>query len=93
MLVSAILSTTNASCLRHIPLSLDNGLPSAVFKFGSTDENKIPFLCHIDSCAAMNTANPLLHTWIITTYPEIVHSCEHHDDVKPFEPISLDCAI
>ena len=54
---------------------------------------KFFFSCHIDSCAAMNTANPLLRMWIITTYPEIVHRYEHYVDVKPFQPILLDCAI
>ena len=93
MLVGTILSTANASPLRHMPLSSDNGLPSAVFRFGSTDKNEIPISCHIDSSAAMNIANLLIHMWIITISPEIVHIYEHHSDVNPFQPILLYCAI
>ena len=41
----------------------------------------------------MNTANELLHMWIMTTYPEIVLKYERYDDVVAFQPITLDCAI
>ena len=74
-------------------LNLDNTLPSTVFRFASTDENEIQFSFHIDSCAAMNTANYLLNMWIIITYPEIVHSYEHCADVSLLQPIPLDCII
>ena len=76
-----------------MPLSLDNGLPAAVLQFGTNDMDSIEFSCHFDSCAAMNTANLLLHQWIMTTYPHIVHSYEQFDDNVPFQPIELDCAI
>ena len=76
-----------------MPLSLDNGLPAAILQFGTTDDNEIEFACHFDSCAAMNTANLLLHQWIITSFPQIVHKYEHFNDELPFQPIELDCAI
>lgn len=76
-----------------MPLSVDNGLPSTVLRFGSSDENEISFAVHCDSCAAMNTANELLHVWIMTTYLEIVQKYERYDDVAAFQPIILDCAI
>ena len=62
-------------------------------RFGSSDENEIDFAVNCDSCAVMNVANELLHMWIMTTYPEIVHKYERYDDVVAFQPITLDCAI
>ena len=41
----------------------------------------------------MNTANLILHQWIMTTYPAIVANYEQFDDVNPFKPIELDCAV
>ena len=76
-----------------MPLSLDNDLPAAVFSFGTSIDNEVEFSCHMDSCAAMNTANLLLHQWIMTTYPDIVDSYEHFNDDNPFQPIELDCAV
>ena len=76
-----------------MPLSLDNDLPSTVLRFGSSDDNEISFSCHLDSCAAMNTGNTLLHMWIMTNYPDIVDSYEQFDDSDAFLPITLDCAI
>ena len=93
VLSGTILNTTTTSDLRPMPLSLDNSLPAAIFRFGTSAENEIPFPCHLDSCAAMNTGNLTLHQWIMTTYPEIVHSYEQFDDAKPFAPISLACAV
>ena len=88
-----VLNITPASGLRAMPLSLDNGLPAAVLQFGTDEDNDVEFSCHFDSCAAMNTANLLLHQWIITSYPHIVDSYEQYNDNLPFQPIELDCAI
>ena len=52
-----------------------------------------PFLCHLDSCAGMNTGSLLLHQWIITTFPQIVKSYQQFDDLHGFEPLILDCAV
>ena len=79
--------------LRHMPLDLDNGLPAIELRFGSNANNETCFLCHVDSCAAMNTGNETVHKWIMTTYPEIVCSFEQFDDENPFEPLSLACAV
>ena len=88
-----MLNTSGSREVRPMPLSLDNNLPAAVFRFGSTDTNEIPFSCHIDTCAAMNTGNLRLHQWIMTEYPEIVESYEEYTDANPFNPIALDCAV
>ena len=79
--------------LRHMPLDLDNGLPAIEIRFGLTSTTETCFACHVDSCAAMNTGNLLLHEWIMTTYPEIVCSYEQFDDENPFEPLRLACAV
>ena len=76
-----------------MPLSLDNALPAALFRFGNSSDDEIPFPCHLDSCAAINTGSLILHQWIISQYPEIVASYEQFDDSNPFIPISLDCVI
>ena len=70
-----------------MPLSLDDVLPAAIIRFGSSDDNKVSFSYHLDNRAAMNTANSLLHMWIMITYPEIVLSYERFDDDQSFEPI------
>ena len=67
-------------------VSLDNALPAAVIRFGSLDDTEVVFLCHLDSYAAINTANSLLHMWSMTTYPDIVLSYERFDDDQPFKP-------
>ena len=41
----------------------------------------------------MSTGNLTFHRWIITTYPELVHSYEEFDDAHPFEAIKLVGAI
>ena len=76
-----------------MPLSLDNGLPSVTLRFGTSDNDEILFSCHLDTCAAMNTGNMLLHMWLMTKFPQIVVSFERCNDPTPFQPISLDCAI
>ena len=76
-----------------MPLDLDNGLPAIEVRFGSNSNDETCFLCHVDSCAAMNTGNLLMHEWIMTTNPGIVCSYEKFDDENPFEPLSLACAV
>lgn len=78
---------------RQMALSLDNNLPSTVLRFGSNDENEVAFSVHYDRYASMNTANELLHIWIITLYPEIVVSYELYDDANSFHTITLDCDV
>ena len=41
----------------------------------------------------MNTCSLILHQWIISDHPNIVESYEQYNDIKPFAPISLACAI
>ena len=88
-----LLNVGATSDLRPMPLALDNGLPAAVLRFGTSVEDEIPFSCHLDSCAAMNTGNLHLHQWIITQHPHLVESYEQYDDEHPFRPITLDCAV
>ena len=76
-----------------MPLSPDNCLLAAVFRFGSDADDEVVFPCHLDSCAAMNAGSLTLHQWIITTYPAIVASYKQFDDAIPFQPIGLDCAV
>ena len=79
--------------IRQMPLELDNGLPGIVLRLGKADEQNASFLCHVDSCAAMNTGNLLLHQYIITHFPDTVAEYIQYDDKEPFEPIRLECAV
>ena len=78
---------------RQMPLDLDNGLPGILLRLGITAASEICFLCHVDSCAAMNTGNLLLHQYIITQHPSIVAEYIQYDDKDPFDPIKLQCAV
>ena len=49
VMLGSLLNVTSTPILRPMPLSLDNGLPAAVLRFGSTDDNKVALSCHIDS--------------------------------------------
>ena len=77
------LKTTALPVLNPMSPFLDNGLPAVIYRFGKSDDQEVPFSCHLESCAAMNTYSLLLHVWIITSYPEIVHSYEQYDDDTP----------
>ena len=92
-LSGSLLNVASAHNLRAMPLALDNGLPAAVLRFGTSVENEVPFSCHLDSCAAMNTDSLHLHQWVITQHPHLVESYEQFDDANPFRPITLDCAV
>ena len=76
-----------------MPLAVDNNLPSISLRFGTNDDDEINFRYHLDSCAAMNTGNMLLHMWLMTKYPQAVVSFERCDDPNAFVPLALDTAI
>ena len=60
-LTGLLMNVVSSPQLRAMPLSLDNTLPAAVFRFGTNLCNEVPFSCHLDSCAAMNTGSLHLH--------------------------------
>ena len=79
--------------LQPMPLSFENSLPAAVLGFGNTNEDGVPFSCHLYSCATMNTGNSHLHQWIVTKFLHIVDSYKQIDDANPSSPITLDCTV
>ena len=81
-----IFSTPSAQIARQIPLPINNALPAVEFRFGTDDENEIQFLCHVDSCAGMNTGSLLMHQWVMTKCPHIVAKYEEFNDENPFTP-------
>ena len=93
VVIGSLLATSPSTSLCKMPLALDNSLPAVVLWIGSNVEDEVAFTCHLDSCAAMNTANLTLHQWIMTTYPAIVDCYEQFDNISPFQPIGLDCAV
>ena len=55
-----------------MPLDVDNVLPGIEIWFGTDPANEISFIHHMDTCAAMNTGNLLVHKWLMTQNPELV---------------------
>ena len=47
----------------------------------------------MDTCAAMNTGNLAVHQWLMSTHPHLVAEYIQFDDVTPFEPLQLHCAV
>ena len=93
---ASLLQHSHNNPIRPMPLDLDNGLPGVVIRFAtpSNIESTAPaFLCHLDSCAGMNTGNLTIHQYIITKHPSIVAEYIQFDDNNPFDPIRLECAV
>ena len=86
---------SNGTCpaIRRMPLDLSNKLPGIVFQVGPSSDKSVGFLCHIDTCAAMNTGNLKMHQYVMTEYPELVLNYSRYDDRDPFLPIELQCAL
>ena len=95
---AALLQHDSSNTSRPMPLDLDNGLPGIVIRFDSNPKHTLSeepptWLCHLDSCAGMNTGNLAIHQYIITQHPSIVAEYIQFDDANPFDPIRLECAI
>ena len=88
-----VLNTTATPYIKPMPLDVDNGLPGIEMWYGSTDDNEVGFMCHLDTCAAMNTGNLLTHQWLMTKYPHIVSEYIQYNDSEPFEPLQLEVAV
>ena len=93
VLKADIMVSANTPVTPPMPIDVDNGLPGIELWFGSDSASEVAFICHMDTCAAMNTGNLLVHQWLMTTYPHIVAEYIQYDDIKPFEPLQLHCAI
>ena len=64
-----------------------NGLPGIKLWFGATETDEIYFVCHLDSCAAMNTSNLLVQKWLMSRHPYSVAGHIHYDETSPFQPL------
>ena len=91
--ISGHLFTTTPSSIRPIPLKVDNNMPAIELRFETSSTDEVRFLCHLDTCGGMNTGSLLLHQWLMTNHPSIVHKYEEYRDPDPFEPLSLDGAV
>jgi len=88
-----IMVSTQHPVTPPMPLDVDNGLPGIELWFGTESSSEVSFICHMDTCAAMNTGNLLVHQWLMSKFPHIVAEYIQYDDVKPFEPLQLHCAV
>ena len=88
-----IFVSDTSSTTPPMPLDVDNGLPGIELWFGTSTKNEISFICHMDTCAAMNTGNLTVHKWLMSKYPHLVAEYIQFDDSRPFEPLKLHCAV
>ena len=90
---AVILEVSQHIATPPMPIEVDNGLPGIELWFGREETDEIGLLCHMDTCAAMNTGNLAVHQWLITTQPHLVAEYIQFDDSRPFEPLQLHCAV
>ena len=89
-----LLDTPSHVPVRQMPLDLDNGLPGVVPWIEKTNnDDNISLLAHVDTCAAMNTGNLLLHKYIMIKHPSLFSEFVQYDNADPFDPIILQCAV
>ena len=88
-----ILEASQQFTTPFMPIDVDNGLPGIELWFGREEANEVGLLCHMDTCAAMNTGNLAVHQWLITTQPHLVAEYIQFDDSMPFEPLQPYCAV
>jgi hypothetical protein len=86
-------SATPSSRVQPFPIRINNKMPAIAFDLGTTTDGAVALVCLYDTCAAVCSGNLFFHQWVITTYPQLVHSFETFDDANPFEVIKLVGAI
>ena len=86
-------SAATSSRLAPFPIRINNLMPAITVNLGHSLDAAVSLVCLYDTCAAVCSGNLLFHQWVITTYPDLVHSFEQFDDANPFEPIKLVGAI
>lgn len=79
---------------RTMPIPVNNGLPTFHLTLGKAGNGSINLGCLFDSCAAVSSGYKLFHWYLMSKYPEIVHSYEEYDNSEnPFQPIKLAGAV
>ena len=64
-----IFISNTTSTTPPMSLDVDNGLPGIALWFGLSPANEISFICHMDTCKAMNTGNLTVHKWLMRKTP------------------------
>jgi hypothetical protein len=82
-------STIPSPRLKPFPIQVNNSMPAITFQLGTSLTAAVSLVCLYDTCAAVCSGNLLFHQWVISTYPDLVHSFEQFDDANPFEAIKL----
>ncbi len=86
-------TTPSPPPLQPFPIRIDNKMPAITFCLGKSPDDSVSLVCLYDTCAALSTGNLLFHQWVVTTFPELVHSFVQFDDANPFEAIKLVGAV
>lgn len=76
--------------IRDMPIECESDLPAIVLRLGTDPSSEIPVTFNLDSCAGMSTGNLQIHHYLITKFPDCVHSYEEYNDANPFTPIALE---
>ena len=76
-----------------MPFDVDNDLSGVYLWFCYEYMSEVGLLCHLDSCATMNTGNLHMHYWLMTAQPHLVAEYIQYDDSNPFKPLQLACEI
>ena len=74
-----IIVTPTLAINSPMPLDVDNGLPGVELWFGHESVSEVGLLCHLDSCAAINTGNLHVHQCLITAHPHLVAEYLQYD--------------
>jgi hypothetical protein len=82
-------SASDLTRVKPFPIRIDNLMPAITLDLGVPPDPSVSLVCLYDTCAAVCSGNLLFHQWVITTFPELVHSYEQFDDSNPFEAIKL----
>ena len=93
MFTTQILTIPASNITPPMPQDVDNGLPGVEMWFGRNKFSEVGMLCHLDSCAVINTENLHVHKSLITTYLHLVIEYIQYDDAKSFQPFKLACVV
>ena len=67
-----IISTHVAQYTHPMPLDVDKIIPGLEFWFGLMEEEKVYFICLVDTYTVMDTGKLRVYQWLITTHTHLV---------------------
>jgi len=76
-------------------IPVNNSLPTIYLALGqNASDTAVNLGCLFDSCTAVSSGYKLFHWYLVSKYPDIVHSYEEcNSSSNPFQPIKLASAV